>query len=240
VNNDRTGAGRAGGTRVTQREAAELLGVTVEAIRKRVARGTLRSDKGEDGRRYVYLDTDPDAGGPQPDSPALTSELRDRLRYVEGQLEAERQAHAEARRIIAGLVERMPPQLEAPQDERESPVATSDEPEMAVSSSDGTTTVYVDEATAREMTRQRLVRILVSSLLIVVPSYLITAISASGETFSSTISSVLSAFSSVVTSGLSAVTGDQIVTIISASIGVIGTLFATYLTIRATRRARNR
>ena len=115
MNNDRTGAGRTGGTRVTQREAAERLGVSVEAIRKRVARGTLRSDKGEDGRRYVYLPDDPDAGGPQPDSPALTSELRDRLRYVEQQLEAERQAHAEARRIIAGLVERIPA-LEAPQD----------------------------------------------------------------------------------------------------------------------------
>ena len=108
-----TEAGRAGGTRVTQREAAERLGVTVEAIRKRVARGTLRSDKGEDGRRYVYLDTDPDAGGAQPEYSPLTSELRDRLRYVEQQLEAERQAHAEARRIIAGLVERIPA-LEAP------------------------------------------------------------------------------------------------------------------------------
>jgi hypothetical protein len=47
------------------------------------------------------------------DSDVLTSELRDRLRYVEGQLEAERQAHAEARRIIAGLVERIPA-IEAP------------------------------------------------------------------------------------------------------------------------------
>src|ERR671911_2668921 len=113
------GEGRMGGTRrgtrLTQREAAERLGVSVEAIRKRVKRGTLRSDKGEDGRRYVYLDDAPDAGGPQPESPALTSELRDRLRYVEQQLEAERQAHAEARRIIAGLVERIPA-LEAPTD----------------------------------------------------------------------------------------------------------------------------
>src|SRR5215211_1913177 len=95
------------GTRLTQREAADRLGVSVEAIRKRVKRGTLESDKGEDGRRYVYLDTDPPASGPQPDSDALTSELRDRLRYVEQQLEAERQAHAEARRIIGGLVERI-------------------------------------------------------------------------------------------------------------------------------------
>src|SRR5215211_789747 len=108
------------GTRVTQREAAERLGVSVEAIRKRVKRGTLRSDKGEDGRRYVYLDDAPDAGGPQPEPDTLTSELRDRLRYVEGQLEAERQAHGEARRIIAGLVERIPA-LEAPPDARQQP-----------------------------------------------------------------------------------------------------------------------
>jgi hypothetical protein len=132
VDNDRTGVGRAGGTRVTQREAAERLGVSVEAVRKRVKRGTLRSDKGEDGRRYVYLDTNPDAGGPQPDSPGLTSELRDRLRYVEGQLEAERQAHAEARRIIAGLVERVPalePPREATTGDRESPTTTTDQEE---------------------------------------------------------------------------------------------------------------
>src|ERR687897_3219202 len=114
------GEGRMGGTRrgtrLTQREAAERLGVSVEAIRKRVKRGTLQSDKGEDGRRYVYLDDAPDAARTeQQGPPELTDELRDRLRYVERQLEAERQAHAEARRIIAGLVERIPA-LEAPAD----------------------------------------------------------------------------------------------------------------------------
>ena len=41
--------------RVTMREAADLLGVSEEAIRKRVERGTLRSEVGEDGSRYVYL-----------------------------------------------------------------------------------------------------------------------------------------------------------------------------------------
>jgi hypothetical protein len=38
------------------REAADLLGVNNEAIRKRVESGTLRSEVGEDGRRYVYLE----------------------------------------------------------------------------------------------------------------------------------------------------------------------------------------
>ncbi len=71
------------------------------------------------------LDIDPEAGGPQPEPDTLTSELRDRLHYVEQQLEAERQAHAEARRIIAGLVERIPA-LEAPQD---SPPGAREAPE---------------------------------------------------------------------------------------------------------------
>ena len=42
--------------RMTMREAADLLGVSKEAIRKRVVRGTLPSEVGEDGRRYVYIE----------------------------------------------------------------------------------------------------------------------------------------------------------------------------------------
>ena len=105
------------GTRLTQREAAEALGVSVEAIRKRVKRGTLSSEKGGDGRRYVYLDDAPDAAGTsaaQDEGSAMTVELRDRLRYVEKQLEAERQAHAEARRLLAAALERIPPAIEPP------------------------------------------------------------------------------------------------------------------------------
>ncbi len=47
----------AGTRRVTSREASEILGISVEAVRKRVKRASLRSDKGPDGRVYVYLDT---------------------------------------------------------------------------------------------------------------------------------------------------------------------------------------
>ncbi len=79
-------------------EAAEELGLSVEAIRKRIQRGTIHSDKGPDGRRYVYLDAGRDSKAPDDDP--LVDELRDRLRYVEGQLDRERQAHAEARQII--------------------------------------------------------------------------------------------------------------------------------------------
>ena len=68
---------------------------------------------------YVLLNIDPtpDPERPHDGTHDRTSELIDTLRE---QLEAERQAHAEARRIIAGLVERIP-SIEAPSEARESP-----------------------------------------------------------------------------------------------------------------------
>jgi hypothetical protein len=48
--------------RVTMADAARVLGISKEAARKRIQRGTLRSGVGEDGRRYVYLDAGRDAG----------------------------------------------------------------------------------------------------------------------------------------------------------------------------------
>jgi len=43
--------------RITVAEAAERLGVTQDAIRKRIARGTISHGRDEDGRIVVYLDT---------------------------------------------------------------------------------------------------------------------------------------------------------------------------------------
>lgn len=48
---------------------------------------------------------------------ALVEMLTDQVVYLRSQLDQERQAHAEARRIIGGLVQRVP-ELEAPAQER--------------------------------------------------------------------------------------------------------------------------
>ena len=123
-------------TRLTLRQAAAALGVSESAIRKRVARGTLRSDIGPDGRRYVYLDTvadtvtDEGADAAHHERNALISELRAHNDTLREQLEAERQAHSEARRIIAGLVERIPA-IAAPQDPSEAAEAVEEDPERA-------------------------------------------------------------------------------------------------------------
>jgi hypothetical protein len=96
-------------------DAARTLGISKEAVRKRVSRGTLRSDVGEDGRRYVYLDAGPDADRENDSNRNISSDPRDELvATLKEQLEAERNAHAETRRIAYALAQRVP-QLEAPQ-----------------------------------------------------------------------------------------------------------------------------
>ncbi len=111
--------------RVTVSEAAELLGITAEAVRMRIKRGTLRSER-QGGRVFVLLGPErptehtTERTGPTEDR---TAELIDTLRE---QLSEERQAHAEARRLLMAALERIPPQLEAP---RESPQTVEEEPE---------------------------------------------------------------------------------------------------------------
>lgn len=100
--------------RLNSKEAAEALGISVDAVRMRARRGTLEAEHDANGRLYIWLDADE----PQSDAGALISEMRGRIEDLRGQLEAERQAHAEARRIIAGFVERIPA-IDAPSDERE-------------------------------------------------------------------------------------------------------------------------
>lgn len=56
--------------RLTLRQADTRLGVSASAIRKRVECGTLRSDKGPDGRRYVYLETAELGADTRADTPA--------------------------------------------------------------------------------------------------------------------------------------------------------------------------
>src|ERR687890_671993 len=43
--------------RLTVAQAADRLGITQDAVRKRIARGTIRHDKDHEGRIFVYLDT---------------------------------------------------------------------------------------------------------------------------------------------------------------------------------------
>ena len=81
--------------RATVPEAAELLGISVEAVRSRIKRGTLESAN-DSGRTYVLLD----AAQIRPVSDQaldreLIDELRDRVRSLERRLDEERVSSVE-------------------------------------------------------------------------------------------------------------------------------------------------
>lgn len=116
-----------------------MLGVSREAVRKRVKRGTLRSDKDSDGRVYVYLPVGPDAGedagGERDDNvksfndprDELIEELRDRVRALE-------EANRETRRLLAGALERIPaiesPEATEPSSDAAPPQSHTNTPEQ--------------------------------------------------------------------------------------------------------------
>jgi flagellar motility protein MotE (MotC chaperone) len=120
-------------------EAADALGVTVDAIRSRVKRDTIDHER-KGGRVYVLLGADESRPGHDQSTDQVTDkgarESEDRtaelIATLREQLQAERQAHAEARRIIAGLVERIPA-IEAPQEASEASETVEEEPQRAES-----------------------------------------------------------------------------------------------------------
>jgi excisionase family DNA binding protein len=125
--------------RLTVQEAAEILGTSVDAVRMRVRRGSLASEKDSDGRVYVWVDGDSSETKPRlnGESEALISAKDETIATLREQLAAERQAHAEARRIIAGLVERIPA-IEAPQESAEAPETAFEGPDRGGEPRSGT------------------------------------------------------------------------------------------------------
>jgi len=93
-------------------EAARGLGISEDAVRMRVKRGTLDSER-EDGRLYVLLTPDPTTD-PTDRTDELIGDLRDRVLSLEEQLREERRANDENRRLLLAALERIPA-LEAPQ-----------------------------------------------------------------------------------------------------------------------------
>jgi len=101
------------------REAAALLGTSTEAVRKRAARGSLRSER-RDGRVLVWVDKGRTEGGreAQVDREALLEAKEETIRTLREQLEAERRANEENRRLLTALATRVP-ELEAPESREE-------------------------------------------------------------------------------------------------------------------------
>jgi hypothetical protein len=130
VGEDRTGATGADRRRLTVPQAAEALGVTVDAVRGRIRRGKLKAEHDDAGTVYVWIDApaEPDSRGPSEtshrpsaDQMERIEDLREQVAYLRDQLEQATERDRENRRLLAAALERIPPQLEAPQETRESP-----------------------------------------------------------------------------------------------------------------------
>jgi hypothetical protein len=91
-------------------EAAEVLGTSVDAVRMRIRRGSLELDKEPGNRVHVRGDSDSAETKLRPDgeTTVLVFAKVDPIHVLCEQIEAEREASREARRIIAGLVQRIP------------------------------------------------------------------------------------------------------------------------------------
>ena len=104
--------------RVTVEDAAQLFGVSVDAVRKRIERGTLQSER-VGKTRYVLLDEAAISGHDtartrdDSDMTPLIEELRFHNAYLREQLDKEREANRENRRLLAAALERIPALEEA-------------------------------------------------------------------------------------------------------------------------------
>jgi hypothetical protein len=153
TNGDRPTTGHTTGQGLRQRytipQAAKTLRLTEEAVRQRVKRGTLDSIK-VGGKLFVLLETDrSDDVSRDPEHPVndtsndtsndlskdtlrLVDALEDEVAHLRRQLDQANERDRENRRIIAGLVQRVP-ELEAARD------FTPEAPEAPVTASEGTT-----------------------------------------------------------------------------------------------------
>jgi len=128
VGEDRTGATGADRQRLTVPQAAEALGVTVDAVRGRIRRGKLEAEH-DAGAVYVWIDASEEGDRRRPsetshrpstDQAERIEDLRDQVTYLREQLEQANERDRENRRIIAALTSRIPA-IEAPSDETGAP-----------------------------------------------------------------------------------------------------------------------
>ena len=108
----------------TVAEVADKLGITPEAVRKRIARGTLEADKGQDNTWTVYLDENtPDRTEnrtvPKTKEPEETGHFWELINDQKQEIERLRQELERERLRVDLLIERIPPQLPAPEGEQE-------------------------------------------------------------------------------------------------------------------------
>jgi hypothetical protein len=101
--------------RLTVAQAATRLGVTQDAIRKRISRNTIDYDQDPDGRIHVYVDSSEIAQDKSSGASIerLVEVQHQEIEFLRRQLETRAEEIRRRDSIIAGLTQRIP-ELEAP------------------------------------------------------------------------------------------------------------------------------
>jgi len=117
------------GRRYTVQEAALLLGLSVDAVRKRAERGRLKKEKAVDGTVYIVLDAPRESSQDQPTTgqgtrrgvtddqeatrhDVLVSSLQDQINHLRRELEVRNDELRRKDHLLAAVLERLP-ELEA-------------------------------------------------------------------------------------------------------------------------------
>jgi hypothetical protein len=132
------------GRSVTVDEATRHLGLTVDAVRKRVQRWQIAHEKYRAGRVWIILYCPDTASTVQDESPENTGqadaliaakdetieELRDRVRRFEREVDTRNEEIRRRDQLLVAALERIPA-IEAPQEATEATETVSEEPESA-------------------------------------------------------------------------------------------------------------
>src|SRR5215207_1113056 len=103
------------GQRYTVHEAALLLGLSIDAVRKRAERGRLKREKDSDGTVYILLDPDQTeavqrATGEETatSQDALINSLQDQIEYLRHELDVRNEELRRKDHLLAASLERIP------------------------------------------------------------------------------------------------------------------------------------
>lgn len=118
-----------------------MLGISVDAVRMRARRNSLESVH-ENGRLYVWLDKDETVVNGAAErvrervqnivERELIEDLREQVSFLRAQLQEEREENRRKDHLLAAALERIPPQLEPPQESAQGkPSEPSGAPETA-------------------------------------------------------------------------------------------------------------
>jgi uncharacterized coiled-coil protein SlyX len=131
VGEDRTDRPSPDLDRLTVAQAADALDISQDAIRKRIARGTIPHERDDSGRVYVYLSPSETVHKTDQDTiqDDATKTVQDAyIRSLEDQIAFLRRELERKDAILLNLTERIP-ELEAPSEPPESPETVEEEAE---------------------------------------------------------------------------------------------------------------